>query len=230
MPAPCYEFIGRGVYSLADASRLTGIPVPRIGRWVKGYSYRYRGETQRSSAVVGADYSPLDGAVALSFLDLIEVRFVDAFRKHGVGWKTIREAARRAESLLEEKHPFATRSFQTDGRSIFMTIANELGERRLLDLVRSQYAFRQVIEPSLFRGIEFDDQVAARWRPLCRLPVVVDPRRAFGQPVVDVEGVPTSVLAEAFRIEQSTSRVSDWYGVSRASATAGVEFEKSLSG
>jgi hypothetical protein len=40
MPAPKFSLIGRGVYSLPEAARLTKIPPQRIRRWMKGYAFR----------------------------------------------------------------------------------------------------------------------------------------------------------------------------------------------
>ena len=46
-----------------------------------------------SPEVVFADLRQIEEAFALTFRDLIEVRFVQAFRHHGVSWKTLRAAS-----------------------------------------------------------------------------------------------------------------------------------------
>src|SRR6266480_97935 len=33
-----FQFIGRGVYTMAEAGRLTGVPVPNLDRWARGYT------------------------------------------------------------------------------------------------------------------------------------------------------------------------------------------------
>src|SRR5437764_293752 len=38
-----YRFIGRGLYSLAEAQSLTGVPKRSIRRWVLGYRFAYIG-------------------------------------------------------------------------------------------------------------------------------------------------------------------------------------------
>ncbi len=55
---------------------------------------------------------PVDGQLALSFLDLIEVRFVDAFLENGVPWKTIRSAAINAMEYFGQGHPLSNKRFK----------------------------------------------------------------------------------------------------------------------
>ena len=38
-----YLYIGHGVYSVAEAARLTGVPASTIRRWTRGYSYPRNG-------------------------------------------------------------------------------------------------------------------------------------------------------------------------------------------
>jgi uncharacterized protein (DUF433 family) len=62
-----------------------------------------------------------------------------------------------------------------------------------------------------------------------RRQVVLDPARAFGQPIVDREGVPTATLAESYEAEGSIERVAGWFEISVASVRDAVEFEQQLS-
>jgi hypothetical protein len=39
-----YRLIGRGLYTIPEASRLAKVPIANIRRWVLGYSYRTGGE------------------------------------------------------------------------------------------------------------------------------------------------------------------------------------------
>jgi uncharacterized protein (DUF433 family) len=104
---------------------------------------------------------------------------------------------------------------------------NEKSER-LLNLFRRQYEFRQVIEP-LLKTIEFDARgVPALWWPAGkRLNVVVDPSRAFGQPIDAITKVPTAVLATAAK-SQSIEEVAKTYQVPQSSVRHAVEFESNL--
>jgi len=209
---------------------LTSIPPQTIRRWVAGHRYKYKGKQRRSAPVLRSDFERLDNRLAISFADLVEVRFVYAFRAAGVGWKSVRAAYEKAAEIFDRPHPFNLNKFRTDGRTVFAEILSEdSDEPALLDLVRSQHVFRKVIEPYL-KGLEFsDDGVVQRWWPLeQRKTVVLDPGRAFGQPIVNKFGVPTEVLAASFQSEQSRSRVAKLFEVTETSVRDAVEFEHCL--
>jgi uncharacterized protein (DUF433 family) len=225
------SLLGMGLYTVPEASRLTGIPAARIRRWIKGHTYK-SGEAIRVSPPLWRQDLPSGDDLGLSFRDLLEVRFVDAFRRHGVSWKTIRAAAEKAAEIVQDSHPFSTKRFKTDGRNIFAELVQHTGRESLLDLARSQYGFKEVMEPFLFEGLEFSELgiEPIRWWPLGRgRRVVIDPERSFGQPIVTPESVPTSVLARAFESEASYEAVARWYLVDPKSVQDAVEFETTLS-
>ncbi len=144
-----HDLLGGGVYSVTEAARLTRVREPRIRRWLRGYAYRTSDDVRKSPPVWCHELPTVEGAMALGFRDLIEVRLVDAFRNAGVGWKALRIAAERAAELFGDTHPFSSRRFRTDGRKIFAEVGRETGEVQLLDLVRSRYAFKRVLDPYL---------------------------------------------------------------------------------
>lgn len=226
-----HQFIGRGVYGLKQAERLTGVPVHRIKRWSKGYHYFVRGERRYSPPAITTALEPLDNSLVLSFADLVEVRFLDKFLRHGVRWKTIRRAAERAKELLNRDHPFSSRIFRTDGRTILAELASETRDTVLLELTQFQYEFARIVGRFLHGGLDFNElEDAARWWPLGKdRRVVIDPTRAFGAPIVVPESIQTMVLAQAVIAEESIDAVTWWYDVDRQSVVDAVEYENSLS-
>jgi hypothetical protein len=118
----------------------------------------------------------------LSFRDLIELRFVKAFREFGLSLFTIRECFERAVEAVKDQRPFSTQRFRTDGKTIFLEITHDVREGELLDLKRRQGAFHRVVAPSL-HDLEFDANIVARWFPLgmSRRTIVVDPARSVGR-------------------------------------------------
>lgn len=216
-------FVGVGIYTVPEAARLTRVSSTRIHGWIKGY----RGSDK---PLIHRQIPVIDGKANLGFLDLMEVKFVNAFVSQGVSWKTIRLAAQRARSQFNHEHPFSTHRFRTDGRTIFSETLEETGDSKLLDLVKNQFAMYRVIEKSLLEGVEFDGAgEAIRWRPMSDLDmVVVDPRRSFGRPILEATGVPTRVLYEAFTVEGDAKRVASWYEVTPEEVRQAVEFEVKL--
>ena len=87
-----------------------------------------------------------------------------------------------------------------------------------------------MIEPSLYRGIEFgQDDLARCWYPMNRSKaVVLDPQIAFGKPVISGIGVRTSTLYEAFRAEGTKLAVARLFEVPIKAVESAILFEKRL--
>jgi len=223
------DLVGIGLYSFAEAAKLTGIESGRLRRWLRGYTYHPKGvEAKQISAPLWS--SPLlgDELDALSFSDLLEVRFVDAFRRYGVSLHTIRVAALHARELFHTNYPFTNRRFQTDGRAVFAEAIHETGESEMIDLAKKQYVFDKVVRPSLYQGIEFGaDELAKRWFPVSNSKaVVLDPQIAFGKPIVTDVGVRTDILYEAFQVEQDKQTVARLYEVPVGAVEHAIRFEQ----
>jgi uncharacterized protein (DUF433 family) len=225
-----YDLIGIGLYTVPEAARLTRVSRARIRRWLLGYAKTAHDERCAYPAVWQSELAPINGMVALSFADLMEVRFIDAFRRAGVSWRTIRLAAERATMLFNRNHPFSTQRFRSDGKSIFAELVRETGEKMLLELARSQFAFEQILSPSLYTGLDFSvhDEVVRWWPMPRRKGIVIDPQRSFGQPIVTKEGVPTLILKSAYDVEQDINTVADWFEVAPKSVKDAIAFERQL--
>jgi uncharacterized protein (DUF433 family) len=222
------SLLGTGIYTISEASRLTRIPPRRIRRWLLGYHYIQDGAVHASPAVLAPELPLLDGIPALGFLDLQEVRFVDAFLSRGVSWKTLRTTEERARLELGLSHPLSSGRFWTDGRNLLLEVAEGARDSAMLNLAKNQLELRRIVQPFLSK-LEFADDQAIRWWPMGRRRrVVVDPLRSFGQPVVSKEGVPTAVLSRALDVEKSVGRVASWFQVSRTSVKHAAEFEARL--
>ncbi len=224
------KLVGIGLYTVPEAARLTKVPKPTIRRWLFGYRTRRSGQFAELPPVWESQIARIDSVTGLGFLDLMEIRFVHAFRAHGVSLNNIRIAVERACEIFGSDHPFAKKRFQTDGRRIFAAIAESSGEMTLIDLVKSQYAFHRVVRPSLYASLEFSEaDEVVRWFPLWpKQQVVVDPKKAFGRPIVSSGHVPTDTLARAVEAEGSMERVTRWFDVPMQAVRAAVEFEKEL--
>lgn len=234
--------LGQGVYGGAEALRLVNFrnapptagrgPVSRqtIARWMRGYDFEVDGKTCHSEPLWQMDYPDKgDDRLELSFRDLIELRFVKAFRDAGVGLTAIRRCLQRATEWVDDARPFSTRKFKTDGRTIFMDVTRDVEDDALIDLAQRQAVFRSFVLPSL-KDLEFDADSVARWFPLgmsCR-SVVVDPAYAFGRPVTSEAHVPTEILSQAVDVEGSAERVARLYDVSLVAVRDAIAFESQL--
>jgi uncharacterized protein (DUF433 family)/DNA-binding transcriptional MerR regulator len=228
MTAASNDLIGVGLYSVAEAAQLTGATAPAIRRWLLGYRFQIGQQLREMPAVWQRDIPDTEAGPTLSFLDMMEIRFIRAFRKHGVSWPAIRQAAALACEMFEDNHPFTRRRFRTDGRRIFQEIDQRPGVK-LFDMNRQSWVFREIVDPSLYRGVEFSADQMARWYPLYpNRAIIVDPARAFGRPTLAKEGIPTETLSVAAKVEGSAEAVARWYGISAASVKAAADFHERL--
>jgi hypothetical protein len=201
-------YSGTGIYSLPEASKLIGVESRKIHRWLYGYTYAKKAGKAADRAFSGPLWKPqlssddFDAEV-IGFNDLLEVRFVAAFVAHGVPLIVVRRCLDNARATLGVDYPMTSGSFKTDGKTIFAdAVAESVLEGALLDLKSLQYAFREVVRPSLYAGIEYEGQRATRWYPQDgRRQVVLDPARDFGSPILEETGTPTSVLYASFLAE-----------------------------
>jgi uncharacterized protein (DUF433 family) len=224
------EFVplGIGYYTVPEAARLLGIPPISIHRWLGGYTFEKDGKTRRMPPLWQPQLPEYDHHLELGFRDLIELRFIKAFLESGLGLKTIRFCLEYARDCVEDDRPFSTRRFQTDGQTIFLQSLERSGDAELLDLKRKQFVLTGVIERT-FKDLDISDEIVARWRPFGgKESIVIDPQRAFGQPIATTYGVPTITLAQAVKAEGSVSRVSDLYDVPASVIRDAVNFEHSL--
>jgi uncharacterized protein (DUF433 family) len=131
-----------------------------------------------------------------------------------VGLKHIRNCLELAREIVKDDRPFSTQRFRTDGRSIFLESLNEhRGDPEVLDLRERQYVFAKVID-KFFKDLDIEDDAVSRWRPyLGKNSIVIDPQRAFGQPIASASGIPTQTLFDALEAEGSAKRVARLYDV-----------------
>lgn len=190
--------IGIGLYTAAEAARLSGIPASTLVRWLNGYRRNGRVYAPLWSSQVDLG----DEKVYLGFRDLMEARVAFKFIAMGVPALHVRRAIVLARTVMEIDRPLSTNQFRTDGRTIFLkTIeTDEAGEKveRLLNLFRGQYEFVAIIDP-LLKDVEFDKRgVPSAWWPKgIGGKILIDPARAFGQPIDAESSVPVAILAEA---------------------------------
>lgn len=234
-------YSGTGIYSIPEASHLIDVPTRDIRRWLFGYHYR----KTPGEATSRVDIPPLwehelthqsFEADVIGFRDLIELRFIREFTRAGVTLPVIRRCLATASEIFGVTHPMSLPRFKTDGRTIYAeAVSEETQDNSLVDLKSRQSVFKEIIKPSLYDGLIYDDEkrYANRWYPGgVKSPIVVDPARNFGAPIVEMTGTPTSALFASFSAEGGdpkalaiTARV---YEVPLKAVEAAIRFEQSL--
>lgn len=217
--------VNGGFYTISEAARLLGMESPqRVSRWLQ--PTRTGGDP-----VIVRDYPRVGREHEISFLDLIEIRFVEHFRQQKISLQSLRLAAKNARKELGVSHPFATSSvkFQTDRKQVFLETAKEADDKFLLNLMTNQVEIYDVIESLFAKDLEFDIQGFARqWRPAPDVApnVLVSPIFAFGKPVISKRHIPTKTVYQSWLANDGQDEVvSDWFEIADDDVKEAVRFE-----
>ncbi len=231
---------GLARYPLNEAARLTQLDVRTARRWALGYNYRHHGEVRSSRGVLALAGRDAAAEPALTFAEMLTLRLVKGFREARLSLATIKRVAEVAAREFGTPVPFVSKRFRTDGRRVFLELqhtapANDEPalpphERRMIDVLTGQGEFAEVVEPSLFANVDWQDEIATRWWPLGQgRSVVLDPATLFGAPRIADSRVPTSAVAQAVQAEgsgdASISAVAEWYGISAAQVRDALTYE-----
>lgn len=215
------QILGMGVYTPKEAARLIGTSSQQVLRWTRG--------SGPSSPIFDSYYNFIDEDVTeISFLDLIEIRVINALRRANMSLQSIRYAKALAEERFGIVRPFAFRSFKTDGSEILMDALEHDGEFVSLSSKHpGQKVFRMIVKQSL-NDLEYDGDLAARWRPLNYSQIVIDPTRNFGTPILDEYGLASNIIFEEFKQFEDLDYLSSIYEVPKSSLMHCINFESSL--
>ncbi|WP_162249851.1 MULTISPECIES: DUF433 domain-containing protein [unclassified Nocardioides] len=214
------SLLDRAIYSYSDVDRLVGLHAGTARRWLEGYERQ------------GRFYDPVlrqepSGTDSVTWGEMVEARLLAEFRNMRVTVQRMRPAILK---LREEfgRYPLAHARplLDVEGRELVQVVQQEVGLERSLQLVvvrDGQY----LLSPAAQRfssAVEYADNVAGLLRPDLRTPdVVMDPRRAFGQPAV--RNVRTDALAEDYRAGTSRDDLADLYDLSLEQVDEAIRFE-----
>jgi uncharacterized protein (DUF433 family) len=208
--------LGQGVYSLSEAARYAELPAGTLRSWFKP-----RSDKKGHGPIFRSDFAPVDGDYALSFLNLIEAYVARFFRKEGVKPPVIRRAREILVNELATPYPFAHVELCTDGRRVI----RKTGDTQLVDVISKQHFFEQM----RLSQIKYNklSKLAEAWH--IRDGVIINPKVAFGHPVVERTGITTFVLANQYAAnDRNAALVADLYGVGESDVLNAVRFEEAI--
>ena len=199
-------------YGVAEAAQYLGMPQSTLRSWMVGQSYSAKGERRQFRSVI-RPARPAE--LRLSFLNLVEAHVLDGLRRqHSISLQKIRTALVFLTKNYPSRHPLADHRFETDGLDLFV---EKYG--RLINASQDgQLEMKQVIQMYLQRVERDDHGIASRLYPFTRsLPhesprlVVIDPRVAFGKPVLAGTSIPTAIITERYKAGDSIEALAGDY-------------------
>lgn len=213
-----------GIFTVPEIADLVNAPQSNVRVWVEGH-------TGKQSAVIDNQLGRVGGKVAVSFTNLMELRFVATFVAAGVGLREIRKIMDDVRETLEHPHPFATRTvFKTDGRKIVAEIAKNNGVS-IYDLRTKNFEMLNVVMMSLKEDVAYDPAGdAIYWRPRPRIApnVIIHPHFSFGKPVLEPSRIPTSAIAQSVKVEGSVPFVAGIFELPENQVREAIKFEREL--
>jgi uncharacterized protein (DUF433 family) len=220
------HYLDAGIYTVPDVAKLVRASQAQVRGWVEGHP------GSKSEPIVLGEFERLGWRATMSFKNLVEALFIKCFARAGFSVQEIRLMAEEARTFFDDPHPFARDiAFKTDGRSIFAEFWNEVGHKEQLYNLRSHnHALREIMQPFIHEPPEYGpDGYARLWRPRREEApnVVLNPVRAFGQPIMESSGVPVRTLTDALKAENGNYRkVARWYEVTEDEVKEAERFEK----
>jgi len=189
-------------YKVGDAARYAHIDRSTVGRWHRDTTLSEREEGAR-----------------LSYLELVEVAVVAAYRKAGMKLREIREARAWLSEMFNEEYPFATLRLKTDGVDLMI----DHGDTVVLANRRGQFAWKHIIARR-FHEFDYEGGIAARWHVAGRsAPIIIDPRIQFGAP--SVRGVPTWSLVGRWSAGEELKEIAEDYDIPPSAVIHALKFE-----
>jgi len=197
-------------YPFVEAAHYLRLPKSTLRAWFLGQT-GFR-------PLIRLDGTPTEG---LSFINLVEAHVLAAIRRvHRVPLPKVRKSLSYVATHLKLERPLAKVEFQTDGVDLFV---DHLGD--LLNVTKEGQIEMQALMHAHLRRIERDPLgVPIKLYPFTRKdapleaiaprPVEIDPRIAFGRPVLAGRGVPTAILADRFKAGDTLSDLATDYDAS----------------
>jgi uncharacterized protein (DUF433 family) len=214
-------------YPLSEAVRYLKLPIATLRSWVAGRPYPTSGGVSRFQPMI---HPARRKPPALSFWNLIEAHVLRSLRTdHGVSIKAVRQALTYAEKALKIERLLLRKELRTEAGKMFLERYGQL-----IDLSASgQLAMRQLLEEHLKR-IDWDEwQFPVRLYPFISAestfsarPIAIDPKIAFGRPVIISAGVSTATIVERIDAEETVEDLAADYGVTAAEIEQAVLFER----
>jgi uncharacterized protein (DUF433 family) len=199
--------VTRPLFTLHESATYLGLPDSTLRAWARP-----------------ADGDPLvtcfprhGRSATVPFVGFAETYVLSALRRAGVSMQRIRPAVARLQEEIGLEHALASRRVFTDGAEVIFDYAESVDDEAMqLAVVRTgQQHFEQVIREYLKPITYGGDGWAAQLQlpAYTRATVIVDPRQAFGQPLVVSGNARVEDLVGRFQAGETVAEISDDFGV-----------------
>jgi uncharacterized protein (DUF433 family) len=213
-------------YTIPEAAGYLHMPRATLASWVAGRPYDVKaGRTWWDGLITRPP-----GSSRLSFSNLIEAYTLLALRsEYSVRMDEVRTALKHAAEHYEIPRFLLSEHLRATKGNVFL---ERMGQ--VVNVGKAgQQGFPEVLGAYLKR-IEFDAGIAARLAPVTRLGppsnsptiVLINPRLAFGRPVVRRKTIKTATIGERFDVGESVAAIAADYGLQISEVEEAIRYER----
>jgi len=149
--------------------------------------------------------------------------------KHAIKLPYIRKALDFVKVQFGWNRPLIQQEFKTDGVRLFIEKLDNLVEAS----AGGQIVMREVMVH--LERLEWENNLVARLYPFTRpnpldapKSVIIDPKFAFGRPILKDSRIATAVIAERYKAGESITALAEDYGCSHLEIEEGIRCELRL--
>jgi uncharacterized protein (DUF433 family) len=211
-------------YTVEEASRYLLVPVSTVRYWTIG-------EAGAAPLTTVFSRRPL----LLSFKNLVELYVLESLREiHDIGLPRIRKSVEELRIERPSKYPLADYQLATRGRRIYL---DGNGDELVNLTAGGQHAFKPILNPFLKRVGRNEKGIAEKLFPFTSrqhqmnpeqapCTIVIDPRIAFGMPVLVNSRISTAFLMSRKKGGASISKLARDYGRPEAEIEEAISLEE----
>ena len=210
-------------YTVAEAARYVRIPPQTLRTWVAGQSYTQHSGRHPFYALIS---TPDSHPPRLSFNNLIEAYTLRALRtKHRVSIEAARKAIDFAEQTFHIERLLLNPALRASAGDVFLEKYSNL-----INLAGAGQSAMKIILKGHLKRITFDEfSLPARLYPVdtdTRNVIVIDPRIAFGRPIIARRGISTAAIVDRINAGESEKEVAKDYGLKMAEVEEAIVYEQ----
>lgn len=223
---PLPPIVGTGAYTFHDAHVLTGIPRDKVQRWALDEAAATSRRQPPVTRLLIPESPSLLQRGMITFRDLLELECLHLLRNVKLPMPYLRRVLRGSRVQLGDSHPLSNGAMKYNNLGVYIDRTEEGG--RLADAADKQLMF-DVMRPFL-RTLSFHGHAPSKWhigRAYGDERPVVDPRRSFGEPIIDACSVPTLTLA-CYARKVGTEKTARIFEIDAEDVRSAVTLERHL--
>lgn len=192
------------ILTARDAARHLGMPDRTLDAWLAD---------QDGVTLVHSVSPEVRGGPRVPFVGVVEAFVLRGLRELGFTKVRIREAARLIRAEFDDEYGLASQRIDTDGVELFVRLAHD----SRVAVRDGQRPIEEVLDGFL-KDIHWDDSGRPQFLRLeqysAGATVIIDPRFAWGAPVLEGSKIPVQSLTDLWRAGESITTVAHEFGLS----------------